>query len=285
MSLAVTEDPRATTVLAGFTVGITADRRGEDQAVMFRRLGADVILGPTMRTLSVPESDELRRRTEEIISAPPDYLIANTGLGIRTWFAHAAQLGLDEQLRTALGHARIAARGPKASGGVSMAGMSVWWRSPSEQLADVTQHLISEGIEGRRVVFQLHGDDRQDVTKKLQAAGAEVLELSVYRWTKPEGGPLAGAHRLIEMCCQEQIDAVTFTAGPQVRNMMELADSAGRAEALLAALNGKVLVGCIGPVCADVAREEGIVDPLVPANWRLGSLVKAVTAALTGAPD
>jgi uroporphyrinogen-III synthase len=285
MSRAVTEDLRATTVLAGFTVGITADRRGEDQAVMFRRLGAEVVLGPTLRTLSVPESDDLRRRTEEIIASPPDYLIANTGLGIRTWFAHAAELGLDEQLRAALGHGRIAARGPKASGAVSMAGMSVWWRSPSEQLADVTDRLISEGMAGRRVVFQLHGDRRRDVTTKLREAGADVLELPVYRWATPEGGPLEGALRLIEMCCDGDVDAITFTAGPQVRNMIEIADSAGKAGRLLTALNGKVLVGCIGPVCAEVAHEEGIHDLLVPDNWRLGSLVKAVAAALTGASD
>jgi len=285
MMPAVTEDLRATTVLAGLTIGITADRRGEDQAVMFRRLGANVVLGPTLRTLSVPESEDLRRLTEEIIAAPPDYLIANTGLGIRTWFAHAASFGLDEGLRTALGQARIAARGPKASGAVSMAGMSIWWRSPSEQLTDVTERLISEGIAGSRVVFQLHGVRRQDVTAKLQDAGADVLEVPVYRWSTPEGGSLEGAHRLIEMCCDGKVDAVTFTAGPQVSNMIELADSTHKAAQLLAALNGRVLVGCIGPVCAAVAREEGIHDPLVPDNWRLGSLVKAVTAALTGASD
>ncbi len=249
---------------------------------MFRRLGAEVVLGPTLRTLSVPEGDDLRRCTEEIIAAPPDYLIANTGLGIRTWFAHAAELGLDESLRSALGHARIAARGPKASGAVSMAGLSVWWRSPSEQLADVTDRLIDEGVAGRRVVFQLHGDRRQDVTTKLQDAGADVLELPVYRWATPQGGPLEGARRLIQMCCDGAIDAVTFTAGPQVRNMIELADSAGQADQLLAMLNGRVLVGCIGPVCAEVAHDEGIRDPLVPDNWRLGSLVKAVAAALSG---
>jgi len=30
-----------------------------------------------------------------------------------------------------------------------------------------------------------------------------------------------------------------------------------------------------------VARQEGIADPLVPANWRLGSLVRAVASGLT----
>ena len=264
--------------LTGFTVGITADRRGEDQAVMFRRLGAEVVHGPTMRTLSVPDPDVLRARTDEIITDPPDYLIANTGLGIRTWLENAAGAGLDERLKRALAETRIAARGPKASGAVSMAGLSVWWRAPSEQLAEVAEHLIEDGVDGKTVAFQMDGNDHREVVDRLQAAGGRVTLIPVYEWATPAHSE--GAHRLIDMCCDGDADAVTFTAGPQVRNMLALAESRGRASELLDALNGTTLVGCIGPVCAGVALEEGITSPVVPDNWRLGSLVKAVAAGL-----
>ncbi len=278
----MTEPQPTNASLAGLTIGITADRRGDDQAVMFRRLGAEVVQGPTIQTLSVPDRDALTKLTQDIVAAPPDYLIANTGLGMRTWMAHAAEISMDEELREALAKGRIAARGPKAAGAVSMAGLTVWWRSPSEQLVDVVSHLLTEGIAGQRVAFQLHGNDSKEVTAELEQAGAEVIEIPVYRWATPEGGQLNRALNLIDMCCRGQIDAVTFTAGPQVRNMMELADASSQAEELRTALNTRVLVGCIGPVCAGVAREEGIVHPVVPANWRLGSLVRAVASALTG---
>ncbi len=264
--------------LSRFTVGVTADRRSEDQAILLRRLGVQVILGPTVRTLPVVEADGLRPLTESIIAAPPDYLVANTGLGIRTWMGWATTWGLEAELREALGQVRIAARGPKASGAVSMAGLEVWWRSPSEQLADVSRHLIGEGVEGQRVVFQLHGDDRQTTTAELRAAGAEVTELPVYHWDLPEDA--RGAGLLIDMCCNGELDAVTFTAGPAVRNLVELADAEGRAGDLLAALNNRVVAACIGPVCAAVAVEEGIEHPIMPANWRLGSLVKLVGETL-----
>jgi len=278
----VTEPPPTNTSLAGFTIGITADRRGDDQAVMFRRLGAEVVQGPTIQTLSVPDRDALTKLTQDIVAEPPDYLIANTGLGMRTWMAHATEISMDEELRKALGRGRIAARGPKAAAAVSMAGLTVWWRSPSEQLAELAGHLVTEGISGQRVAFQLHGNDSKEVTSELERAGAEVIEIPVYRWTTPEGSQLNRALNLIDLCCRGQIDAVTFTAGPQVRNMIELADASSQLEELRTALNTRVLVGCIGPVCAGVAREEGIADPLVPANWRLGSLVRVVAGALTG---
>jgi uroporphyrinogen-III synthase len=269
--------------LAGFTVGITADRRGEDQAVMFRRLGAEVVLGPTMATVHVPEDAALRTQTEAVIADPPDYLIANTGLGIRTWMSQAEQWGLVGSLKEALGRVSIAARGPKASGALSIAGLEVWWRAPGEQLHEVIDHLITEGVQGRRIALQLHGDGGSPFVERLEAAGAKVVPITVYRWTAPADA--APGLRLIDMCCDGQIDAITFTAGPQVRNMIEMADGKGRAAELITALNDSMTVGCIGPVCAAVAEEEGLTNLVVPENWRLGSLVRLVTETLTKAGE
>ncbi len=264
------------------TVGVTADRRGEDQAVLFGRLGADVVLGPTITTVKIPDPDLLRSRTEQILAEPPDYVIANTGIGMRTWLAAAAEWGLQEGLTDALGRTRVAARGPKAAGALSSAGIPAWWRSPHEQLGELVDHLRTEGVAGKRVAFQLHGDDGAEVVARLEEAGAIVATVPVYVWQRPPDP--APAMRLIDRVCEGGVDAVTFTAGPQVRSMMELAAQAGRAEDLLRALNRDgVVVGCIGPVCASVATECGIGRMVVPENWRLGSLVKAVTEALSAA--
>ncbi|HEX4863633.1 MAG TPA: uroporphyrinogen-III synthase [Acidimicrobiales bacterium] len=270
-------------VLSGYTVGITADRRSEDQAVLFRRLGADVIQGPTMRTLAVADEESLRGITLDLIARPPDYLVANTGLGIRTWFAAAADWELEERLRQALSEATILARGPKAAGALTSAKLKIAWRSPSEQLSEVATHLTSEGVEGKRIAFQLHGDDREPVTTALEAAGAQVIQVPVYRWILPSGSQSGEAQRLIRLCCEGKVDAVTFTAGPQVRQMFELAEADGLGSQLMDAFNErKPLAACIGPVCAGVAVEEGIRDPVWPDSWRLGSLVKLVAATLTG---
>src|SRR3546814_14227938 len=47
--------------LDGFTVGITADRRADEQAALFERRGASVVLGRSIRTL--PIGDEDRKST------------------------------------------------------------------------------------------------------------------------------------------------------------------------------------------------------------------------------
>src|SRR5919206_4592188 len=97
-------------VLSGFTVGITADRRWEEQASLFERRGGSVLHGPSIRTLPLGADDRLRAATELVVARPPDVLVANTGLGIRSWFSAAETWGLGDALKQALSSARIYAR-------------------------------------------------------------------------------------------------------------------------------------------------------------------------------
>jgi uroporphyrinogen-III synthase len=266
--------------LEGFTVGVTADRRGDDQAVLLGRLGVEVVRGPVLRTELDPVDDDLRAATDRIIADPPDVLVANTGFGIRSWWARAAVWGIQDELTAALAETRLVARGPKAAGALRSLGLPVWWRSPTEQLDSVADHLIEGGVAGADVALQLHGDDNQTLSRRLGAAGASVREVPVYRWALPSDDRAALA--LIRRCCEGSVDAVTFTAGPAVRQFLDLAEAEGLAEPLLAALNGPMIVVCVGPVCAGVAHEEGIVAPVVPEHWRLGAMVKLVGTALAG---
>jgi uroporphyrinogen-III synthase len=265
--------------LTGRTIGITADRRGDDQVVMFRRLGADVVHGPTIATTKVPDPELLRDRTRQIIELPPDYLVADTGIGIRTWLAAAEEWGLADGLTEVLGRCRIAARGPKVAGALTSAGLPIAWRSPHEQLGELVDHLVDEGVAGKRVAFQLHGDDGAELVGRLVEAGASVTTVPVYVWTDPpDPGP---AHDLIRRCCEGAVDAVTFTAAPQVRGLMKLAAGIDRHGDLLAAFNDRgTIAACIGPVCARSAEALGLRRPVYPERWRLGSLVKAVAEAL-----
>src|SRR5687768_10023011 len=94
-------------VLDGYTIGVTADRRSDEQASLFERRGATVLLGPAIRTLPVGGDDGLRTVTEAVIARPPDVLVANTGIGIRSWFAAAETWDLGDALLAALQTTRV----------------------------------------------------------------------------------------------------------------------------------------------------------------------------------
>ena len=268
--------------LTGFTVGITADRRWDEQATLFERRGAAVVHGATIRTLPLGAEAPLRIATEEVIARPPAVLIANTGLGIRSWFATADSWGMGPALEAALGHARIYARGPKASGAIHAAGLTVAARARTERLSEAVDLILEALHPGQRVVVQMDGSQDSDQLDRLRRAGADVLPLPVYRWTLPDdAGP---ALRLAEAIVAGKVHAVTFTAGPAIRNWMTLASDAGSGADLHRALtDGRTVVGCVGPVCTAVAASEGLLSAhlVQPDAFRLGPLVRAVTDHLT----
>ncbi|MDP9074361.1 MAG: uroporphyrinogen-III synthase [Actinomycetota bacterium] len=259
--------------LDGFTVGITADRRWEEQAELLARRGATIIHGPSITTLYLASDDNLRRATVALIDDPPDYLVATTGIGVRAWLDTATTWGLGERLTAALAKARIIARGPKAAAALQIGGLTAWEKSPTEQMDALLEILLTEPLAGRRIAIQEYGMESPELIEVLRAAGATVVSVPVYRWRLPADPE--PARRLVAAACSGQLDAVTFTSAPAVHNLFALV-APDEAEELRTAFNGPITAACVGPVCAEGARLEGVADPLTPSVGRLGLLVRAL---------
>lgn len=265
--------------LDGFCVGVTADRRAEEQIELLRRRGASVVHGPSIRTLPLGADAACRSATEDLIARPPHALIANTGIGIRAWFAAADSWGLGGELTDALADARILARGPKAAGAIHAVGLEVAGRAPNQRLREVVDELVARPVAGRRVAVQLDGGARPDDLDRLRSAGADVVEVPVYEWRLPsDDRPVV---RLAEAVIAGRVHALTFTSGPALRNMVAIAAEHDLADDLLASIGGDAtVVACVGPVCAEAAEELGITDSVVPGTSRLGPLIRALAERL-----
>jgi uroporphyrinogen-III synthase len=264
--------------LEGFVVGITADRRAEEQADLLTRRGARVVHGPTIRTVPIGAEDALRRATEDVIAHRPDFVVANTGIGVRGWVTAAATWGWEDELTDALAGSRVVARGAKGAGAMASIGVDVWWRAPSESLREVLARLLEEPLDGATVAFQLHGGDSPEFAAALRAAGAQVVEVPVYRWEKPEAPD--GARALVGKVCSGDVDAVTFTSAPAIEHFFEIARADAHDHDVRAALNERVVAAVVGPYCAEAARAHGLVDVVEPVAARMGSMVRALTERL-----
>jgi uroporphyrinogen-III synthase len=264
--------------LAGLTVGITADRRWEEQADSLRRRGATVIHAPTLATVHVDPEGPLRQVTEAFVARPPDYVVANTGIGMRSWFQAAEVMGLADELVAALGQTRIYARGPKATSAVRSVGLEITARAESEQLAEVVALLLRNDLSGRRIAFQRHGQDAPAVLDALRTAGAQVMEVPVYQWVgAADPGQVAA---LIDGIVDRAVHGLTFTSAPAVRNFVAIAEGTGRLSDTLDALAHDVAVACVGPVCAGAALAEGMTALIVPGTWRVTPMIRALTEHL-----
>jgi uroporphyrinogen-III synthase len=270
----------ATAPLAGLTVGITAERRADEQARLFADRGAMTLHGPALRITSSTDDEALRAATLDVIERPPDLLLASTGFGMKAWLEAADGWGLRAPLVAALAGARVANRGAKAASANTAAGLVEWRRAPTERFEELLELVLAEPLDGARVVLQLHGTAMPRSVARLTAAGAEVVEVDAYRASLPPDP--APALALVDAACGHRLAAVTFTTAPAVHNLFVLASAAGRADDLRRALNGPVVAACVGPVCAEGATEEGVVAPLVPERSRLVPLVHALTERLAG---
>lgn len=267
-------------LLSGCMIGVTADRRAQEQIELLERRGARVLHGPVVRTLPLGSEDVLRSATLLLAEQGVDFLVANTGMGMRLWSDAAASWLAPTALAEALSLARVVARGHKAATVVESMGLEVWQRAADERLDSVRDILLAEGVEGARVAVQLHGADADAFVQSLRGAGAEVLELPVYEWRVPEDH--APGLTLARAAIEGSLDAVTFTAAPAVRNLFAMAEEAGIADDLRAACNESLAVACVGPVCAEAAVGIGVVRPIVPHRSRLGTMVRVLVEHLAG---
>jgi uroporphyrinogen-III synthase len=278
--------------MSGFVVGVTADRRADEQMAMLRRRGADVLHGQVIRTHPVGVDGPMAEALRALVAHPPELTVLSTGIGVRGVVEAAEYLGMAEALVDALGRSRVYARGPKAHGAAVTAGIPVHWQTPSGVSREILDELArAGGVQGRRVAVQLDGAEAQPLAAALRERGANVVAVPVYRWSLPDDtGP---ALRLAQAIADRRVDAVTFTARPQVECLSEIAAGAGLLDGVRAGFHRGVVAACVGPVCGDAAVEAGFGDPVTPERPRLGSMLarladvlsrRAVRFALGGVP-
>lgn len=263
-------------VLAGYTIGITAARRSEEFGAALERRGAKIVYAPAIRIVPLADDSQLSEATERCLRAPLDFVVATTGIGFRGWMDAADTWGLADRLTETLSASTILARGPKARGAVRACGLRESWAPESESSSEVLAYLTTNhDLEGRRIAVQLHGEPLPDLVQTLRLAGADVIEVPVYRWIPPDDtNPLL---RLVETVVSGGLDAVAFTSAPAAVSFLRTVEAAGHRDGVRAAFAGRVLAACVGPVTAGPLVREGI-GVIQPDRARLGALVREIVA-------
>ncbi|GGZ21985.1 uroporphyrinogen-III synthase [Streptomyces poonensis] len=265
--------------LAGFTVGVTAARRADELGALLQRRGASVLHAPALRIVPLADDSELLAATKDLLDRAPDIVVATTAIGFRGWMAAADGWGLGEALLGRLREVELLARGPKVKGAIRAAGLTEEWSPSSESMAEVLDRLLEQGVDGRRIAVQLHGEPLPGFVESLRAGGAEVVGVPVYRWMPPED--LGPVDRLLDATVARSLDAVTFTSAPAAASLMSRAEDRGLLPELLAALHHDVLPACVGPVTALPLQARGV-DTVQPERFRLGPLVQLLCQELPG---
>ncbi|MGL5864531.1 MAG: uroporphyrinogen-III synthase [Dermatophilaceae bacterium] len=259
-------------VLAGCVVAVTADRRFKELAAALERRGATVEHAPALEVVPHLDDEELLHRTRGILDAPPDVVVATTGIGFRGWVEAADAAGLAEPLLEVLAAARLIARGPKARGAIEAAGLTADWVATSETAAEIEQFLLAEGVAGQRITVQHHGSGSDGLDEAFVAAGATVTGLVVYRYGPADAAVLAASAR---SAAGGRLDAVVFTSAPGAQAWLAAGTDHERSAIRAHNVAGRLVLATVGPVTAAPLEQAGL-RPLVPGRWRLGAMVRSL---------
>lgn len=267
-------------LLAHKTIAITASRRAQEQAAALERHGAQTVLAPTVRIIRTDDDLALADETRQVLAHPPQILLVTTGHGLKSWLESAEKLGARADLEALLGEADIYVRGAKGRGAVRSLGFTDRGIAAVETTESLVDLALEKDVEGKNVTFQQHGKPDLSLVRKLEDAGARVVQVSPNRWAEPERPELVDG--LITSLIAGEIDAVTFTAAPAVEALLLRAQKLGLFDELVLALKNQVVVVVVGPVTAAPLDALGI-QSLCPERFRMGAMVKDLVAALS--PD
>lgn len=258
--------------LAGCVVVITADRRKRELAAALERRGATVRHAPALSTISHLDDAALIAATQALLDAPPQVIVATTGIGFRGWVEAADAAGLAEDLLRVMGEARLVARGPKARGAIQAAGLEADWVAETETAAELRDYLLTEGVAGQRIAVQHHGNGSDGLDEAFEAAGAQVQSLVVYGWGPPAD---EAAHiEWIDAAAAGQCDAVLFTSAPGAQAWLATVAERGMLTPIAErCADGTLLLQSVGPVTAQPLLDAGLPTSF-PDRWRLGAMVR-----------
>ena len=259
--------------LAGRRIALLESRKSEELSALVRRLGGIAISAPSVR--EVPRHDDADTFVTALTSRPVAVAVFLTGVGATALLDDADRRGQLPAVLAGLRQITVACRGPKPLGVMRRVGVTpaVVTAKPhtTRELLDA---LTPIELRGTGVLVAHYGERSDELPAALRERGAEVVEVCPYEWALPDDvGPLA---TLVRDTIAGHVDAMLFTSQIQCRHLFAVATELGCAAPLAEALNRDVVVGAVGPVCAQAIRDAGITPDVIPESPNMASLIAAV---------
>jgi len=247
-------------------------------ASLIVRHGGVPVTAPTLREVAIDRNEGALAFAEKLQGGEIDGVVLMTGVGTRALVAEVAPALDAAALAAALGRVQVVARGPKPAKALREIGATGFTTVPEPNTWREVLRALEAGpvpLAGRRLAVQEYGMPNRELCAALEAAGAEVLPVPVYRWALPEDtGPLRQALRAI---AAGESRVVLFTSRPQIEHVTLIAAEEGVLEGVRAAL-ARGMVASIGPVCSEALRADGLPPDLEPEHPKMGHLVKEAAA-------
>ncbi len=261
---------------AGLRVLSLESRRATEMSRLIEKHGGEAHVSPSMREELVDDDRPAIEFAHRLVGGEIDAVILLTGVGVKMFIDQVERHVGRQRLLDALSDIPTLARGPKPVAVMRELGLKPTFRAPApntwrEVLATIDTQLP---VANLTVGLQEYGETNPSLIAGLEARGARVDRLQVYRWALPEDtAPLeANARRLAE----GEADVVMLTSANQLNNLLAVAGELGIENAVLEGFRSAVVVS-IGPTTSERLRAlELPVD--IESSGAMGKMVADAAA-------
>jgi uroporphyrinogen III methyltransferase/synthase len=253
--------------LFGVRVVVTRPRaQAADLVTRLERLGAEPIEAPTIE-IAAPKD-----------LAPLDGACAQ--IGTFDWVVFTSANAVSHFMRSLLAGpgdvrdlkgVKLCAVGPATAAALSQHSIRTDLVPAEHRASGVLRALRkNRDLTGTRILLPRADLARDLLPAKLRQAGADVTAVTAYR-TAPVDLETGDGPDIYRLLLERRVDIVSFTSGSSVKNFVRALGTEQAADLLR-----RVDVACIGPVTADVATRLGIKTTIMPSDYTVPAMVRAI---------
>src|SRR6266568_712839 len=170
----------------GLRVLALESRRALEVASVISTYGGTPIVAPALREVPLESNAEALAFAAALLRGELDIVIFLTGVGTRALVSAVEQVCSREDFVSALARTSVVARGPKPLAVLREMQVPVWIAVPEpntwrEVLGAMDARAGERPLRGARVAVQEYGVSSVELLEGLEARGAEVSRVPVYR--------------------------------------------------------------------------------------------------------
>ncbi len=238
------------------------------------RQGGIPFVAPSVKERALDDHSSAIRFVEQLEAGAFDMLVIMTGVGLAFMRDVVTAQMPAERFAAALRRTTIVVRGPKPIPLLRSLQVPVDIAIPEPNTWREVVAAIS-GRPERRIAVQEYGRPNLEMYAALEAIGAAVAPITVYRWELPED--LEPLRQAALGLADGRFDVVLFTSSVQLDHLLDVAKDLGIESKVLSALSERVIIGSIGAVMTQALAARGLTPQIVPDTAKLGALVMAAS--------
>ncbi len=259
-------------------------RRSPELALLVMNYGGTPVIAPSLREVPLESNHQALMFADELLRKRFGMVILMTGVGVRLLLKIVEPVYVRGAFIQAIAESRIVARGPKPVAALREIGVTPWATVPSpntwrEILATLDARVDDAPLDGVCVAVQEYGLANPELAQGLEARGADVVTVPIYRWEMP--ADLAPLRSAVQAIVRHDIDIVLLTAGVQLVHLLRLAGAMGVEAEVREGLD-RTVIASIGPMTSEELQRQGLPVDLESSHSKMGFLVKEAAEQCEG---